>query len=100
MAIANDLLYRSYEMQFCHIWSDIFSKLRITCNTIYARYMNWIPLFECRYIYNTMILKNLSYARIAFAVWITLLENVQKGKGKIKWYISYTCVFFNASVGV
>ena len=47
-----------------------------------------------------MILKNLSYARIAFAVWITLLENVQKGKGEIKWYISYTCVFFNASVGV
>ena len=47
-----------------------------------------------------MIWKNLSYSRIAFAVWIPLLENVQKGKGKIKWYISYTCVFFNASVGV
>ena len=47
-----------------------------------------------------MILKNLSYARMAIAVRITLLKNVQKGKGKIKWYISYTCVFDNASVGV
>ena len=62
--------------------------------------MNWFLSSECRYVYNAIILKNFSYARISFAVWITLLENVQKGKGKIKWYISYTCVFFNASVGV